>query len=283
MSTSPTLRRRRLARQLRDLREARGKTAEEVAAEAKEKSGRTRGWSLSKLVRLEKAEWKRLRLDDISLLLEIYDVPAGERDAYLELAREANQRGWWASFGDALGSGQFVGLESEAASIRTYQSMAVPGLLQTEDYARAMIAASGTVDGSDLDRRVEARMFRKNVFNRADPPKLWAVIDEGALLRVPAELPGQIEHLVDAGERAHIGIQILPIDRGLHAAMAGSMVILDFPTPEPPVVYLEAMSEELYLERPSQVAHYRHIYDHVQASALSVADSRERLRHLLTR
>ena len=283
MTSSPTLRRRRLARHLRELRESQGYTAEDVAAEAKRLTGKPRGWSVSKLVRLEKAEWKRLRLDDVRVLLDIYQVTSEEeREAYLTLTAESNQRGWWTTFGDALGSGQFVGLETEATSIRTYQSMVVPGLLQTEEYARAMIAARGIIDQSDITRRVEARMFRKNVFLRSNPPTLWAIIDEAALLRIPSGLSSQLEHLLEASERGNIGIQVMPLARGLHAAMTGQLVIMDFAPPEPPVVYLEVMSEELYLEKPEQITHYQHIYDHAQAEALSVIESRECIRAILT-
>lgn len=280
---SPTLRRRRLTRLLYALREERGMTAKEVAAEAKHRSGRPRGWSESKMNRLEIGDWKRLKLDDVSLLLNIYGVEdPRERDAYLTLAKEANQRGWWASFGDALGSGQFVGLESEASSIRTYQSMTIPGLLQTEDYARALIRGNGLADDADLERRVQARMFRKHVFTRSDPPTLWAVIDEAALLRITPELSGQLEYLLDAGAGTNIGIQVLPIDRGPHAAMNGQFVVMEFPPPDLPVVYLEALSEEIYLETPEEVRRYRHIYDYVQGEALSVDESRERIRTRLT-
>lgn len=281
---SPTLRRRRLSRLLYELRESQGKTAKAVAAEAKKRSGRPRGWSESKLNRLESGEWKRLRLDDVNLLLDIYKVTDPQvRAAYASLVREATQKGWWASFGDALGSGQFVGLEAEASSIRTYESITIPGLLQTEDYARAIIRGNGIVgDEHDLSRRVEARMFRKHVFNRSDPPTYWAVIDEAALLRITPQLQGQLEYLLDISTRANIGIQVLPIERGPHAAMAGQFVLMDFLPPDPSVVYLEVMSEELYLEKSKQLRHYQHVYDYVQAEALSPDESRDLMRNRLS-
>lgn len=283
MVSSPTLRRRRLSRRMRELREAQGFTAEWVAGEAKRITKKPRGWSPSKLNRLETAEWKRLKPEDIQLLLDIYKVTdEADRAACLTLVKEANQQGWWASFGDILGSGQFVGLESEASSIRSYQSNSIPGLLQTEGYARAVIHATGIVDEADLNRRVEARMFRKHVFNREHPPTMWAVIDEAALLRITPELSGQLEYLLECAERANIGIQVLPITRGIHAAMNGQFVIMDFPPPDLPAVYLEAMHEELYLEKPEQITRYQHVYDHVQAEALSVDESREHIRNLLT-
>ncbi|MFE6305066.1 helix-turn-helix domain-containing protein [Nocardiopsis sp. NPDC057823] len=282
--SSPTLRRKRLARQLRDIREQRGYTAEEIAAEAKRRSGKPRGWSLSKLIRMEKADWKRLALDDLELLLDIYEITdPHERQDLLTLAREGNQRGWWASFGDALGSGQFVGLESEASRIRTYQCMTIPGLLQTPEYARAMIATRGMADETELNLRVQARMFRKSIFNTEPVPTLWAIIDEAALARIPRELNSQLEYLVEASLKPNIGIQVLPLSHGLHAAMTGQMVLLEFPAPDPPVVYIEVLSEELYLEKPHQVTHYQHLYDHVQAAALPVDQSRDYIRGLLDR
>ncbi len=280
---SPTLRRRRLSRLLRELREASGWTASRVAKEAKERSGKPRGWSASKLTRLEGAEWKRVQADDVLVLLDIYGItdPA-ERASYVTLAREANQQGWWATFGDALGSGQFVGLESDASSIRTYESMTIPGLLQTPEYARAIISGNGLVlDEDELTTRVDARMFRKNVFTKSNPVTFWAVLDELALLRITPDLAGQLEYLLDMSTRPNIGIQVLPISRGPHAAMNGNFVIMDFPPPDLPVVYLEAMSEEIYLERTEEITRYQHVYDYVQAEALSVTDSRQLIRDRL--
>ncbi|WP_026129651.1 helix-turn-helix domain-containing protein [Nocardiopsis prasina] len=282
MSSSPTLRRKRLSRQLRALREDAGLTAEDVTTEAKARSGKTRGWSLSKLIRLEKADWKRLSFDDLKLLLEIYEVPEGEWDPYITLAKEGNRRGWWASFGDALGTGQFVGLESEATRIRTYQSMVIPGLLQTEEYARAMLLASGMTDDEDLDLRVQARMFRKGaVFHSSPAATLWAIIDESALRRIPKELHSQLAYLIEVSHTPNIGVQVLPLSRGLHGE-TGQMVILDFEPPDPSVVYLEVMAQELYLEKPTEITHYQHVYDHLQATALSVEESRDHIRGLMT-
>lgn len=280
---SPTLRRRRLSRLLFEQRERRGLTAKAVAAEAKQRTGKVRGWSESKVNRLETGEWKRLNVDDVYLLLDIYEVgDPTERSAYAALVREASQKGWWATYNDVLGSGQLVGLEAEATGIRSYQSMTIPGLLQTEEYARAMAVASSMGEVADIDRRVEARMLRKNVFSRSDPPAFWAVIDEAALLHIPHALKGQLEYLVEVSYRPTLGIQVLPVGGGLHAAMTGHFVLLEFPAADPPIVYLEAVSEELYLEAPDQVRRYTRVFDFVQASALSVEDSRELIRSHLS-
>ena len=283
MAASPTLRRRRVARLLLQQRERAGLTAKAVAAEAKQRSGKTRGWSESKVNRLETGEWKRLSIDDVLLLLDIYDVTdESEREDYARLVREANQKGWWATYENVLGGGQLIGLEAEAPSIRSYQSMTIPGLLQTESYARAMATASAMGETGDVERRVEARMLRKNVFSKAKPPAFWTVIDEAALLHITPELRDQLEYLVDVSRHPHIGIQVLPVALGPHAAMTGHFVIMEFPMPDPPVVYLEAVSEELYLESEHQVREYQRRFDFVQASALSVDESRELIRARLS-
>ena len=222
----------------------------------------------------------RSGFDRVLTLLDIYGIDdAEERRAYVTLAREANQQGWWSTFGDALGNGHFVGLESEASAIRTYESMTIPGLLQTPEYARAVISGNGLVaDEEELTTRVDARMFRKSVFAKSSPVTFWAVLDELALLRIRPDLGGQLEHLLEMGERPNVGIQVLPISRGPHAAMSGQFVIMDFPPPDPPVVYLEVMSEEIYLEKPEEITRYQHVYDYVQAEALSVTESRQLIR-----
>lgn len=280
---SPTLRRRRLSRLLRELRENAGWTASKVAKEAKTLSGKPRGWSPSKLTRLEGAEWKRVQTDDVLTLLDIYGVTdPGERSSYVALAREANQQGWWATFGDALGSGQYVGLESEASRIRTFESMTIPGLLQTPEYARAVISGSGRIaDEDEITQRVDARMFRKNVFAKSSPVTFWAVLDELALMRVTPELSTQLEYLLEMSTRENIGIQVLPLSKGPHAAMNGNFVIMEFPPPDLPIVYLEAMSEEIYLEDSQAISRYQHVYDYVQAEALSVAESRRLIQERL--
>ncbi|MEY9214267.1 helix-turn-helix domain-containing protein [Thermobifida halotolerans] len=283
MASSPTLRRRRLSSLLREAREKRGLTAKWVADQAKERSGRERGWSESKLNRLESGVWKRVRAEDINVLLDIYGITGpDERTAYLTLVREATQKGWWAAFGDVLGSGEFVGLEAEASRIRTFESAAVPGLLQTEDYARALMSDNELIsDAADLDRRVQARMLRKQVLSQSTPPDYQAVIDEAALLRVTPELSAQLDHLLEIGARPAVDIRVLPLTRGPYTAMTGQLVIMDFSPPNQPVVYLEALAEEIYLDKPEEISRYRRIYDYLRDQALSADASRELIRNLL--
>lgn len=150
---------------------------------------------------METGDWKRLSLDDVHLLLDIYGVTdSEERAGYESLVKEADQKGWWVTYEDVLGTGQLIGLEAEASTIRSYQSMAIPGLLQTESYARAMATAGSMGPAPEDDRRVEARMLRKAVFSRSTPPEFWAVIDEAALLHITPELRDQLEYLVEVAD-----------------------------------------------------------------------------------
>ena len=173
------------------------------------------------------------------------------------------------------GSGTFVGLEAEAQSIRTFEALAIPGLLQVEEYARAVIRSGGIVD-DEVDRRVQARMIRKQVLSGPDAPLYWAVIDEAALRKSPT---GQLEYLLQVqGER--LGIQVLPDSAGPHAALTAPFVILDFPESDPGVVYVDTGSDELYLEKPPHLARYEGLWRHIQATALSVEGSRDLIRSL---
>ncbi|GAA3751264.1 DUF5753 domain-containing protein [Salinactinospora qingdaonensis] len=278
MASSPPLRRRRLSRRLRELREACGYTSEYVTDEAKKRGGK---WSRGKLTRIENNEWARPNSKDVETLLDIYGVKdADECEAYLSLAKQARQRGWWVSYSDVLGKGAYVGLEVEASRIRTYEALVIPGLLQTEAYTRAVVRTHGETDPHAIDRRVEAREARKQILMRSDAPRIWAVIDEAAIHRIPVELRDeQVRYLIDV-QRPWLRVQILPSAAGLHAATAGSFVILDFPE-DPPVVYQENVMSELFYEDPVEIEHCEMVYDHAQASALSVESSREFLRSMI--
>ncbi|WP_306366247.1 helix-turn-helix transcriptional regulator [Nocardiopsis sp. CC223A] len=279
MAKSPTLRRRRLSRRLRELREAKGYTSAHVTAEAK-RLGKGR-WSRGKLTRIENNEWLRPSVTDVEALLDIYEVtdPA-EREAYARLTREARQAGWWVGYKDVLGAGTYVGLELEAERIRTYEALVVPGLLQTEEYARAIIRGHGVADESTVERRVEARMARKQILALPSGPRIWAIIDEAALRKIPDDIrEAQIRYLLDV-QRPELRVQVLPDSAGLHPATAGSFSILDFPE-DPSVVYLEAVMSQLFYEDPVEIAHCEVVYDHVHAAALSVPDSRVFLETLI--
>ncbi|WP_026118123.1 helix-turn-helix domain-containing protein [Nocardiopsis salina] len=270
MSGSPTVRRRRLSNLLRELREGKGFTAQHVTKEL--------GWSRGKLTHIEQNQWKRPNRRDIEDLLDIYEVTDAERrDEFLALVKQARVPGWWVSYSDVLGSGTFVGLEAETRSIRTFEALAIPGLLQTEEYARAVIRSGGVTDEDELDRRAQARMIRKQVISGPDAPLYWAIVDEAALRKSPK---GQLEHLLDV-QSPRLGIQVLPDSAGPHAALTAPFVILDFPGTDPSAVYVSTWSDELYLEEPHQIEAYETLWRHIQATAMSVEDSRDLIRSLI--
>lgn len=280
MAKSSTLRRRRLSRRLRELREAKGLTSSYVTSEAR-KRGKGK-WSRGKLTRIENNEWIRPSATDVEALLDIYEVTdADEREAYAVLTKEARQSGWWVGYSDVLGKGAYVGLELEAASIRTYEALVVPGLLQTEGYARAITRGHGVTDEADVERRVEARMARKQILATPSGPRIWAIIDEAALRKIPQEVRNeQVDYLIEV-QRPDLRVQVLPDSAGLHAATAGSFSILDFED-DPPLVYREDIMAQLFYEDPVEVKHCELIYDHVHAAALSVPDSRSFLENMIS-
>lgn len=274
MAPSPTLRRRRLARQLLRLREEAGLTAKQAAAEAKKKAP-DKSWFEAKITRIETRKILKVRDTDLLVLLDVYGVTDPEqREAYRRLAREAANSGWWYGYRDILGAGTYIDLESEASRIRTYQVQHLPGLLQTESYARAMIRAGGVTSDEEIDRRVEVRIMRQHLLARSDAPRLWAIIDETAFRKLPRDVAAdQIRHLI-AVQRPSLRVQVLPDSVGPHAGMDGSFVVLDFKS-DPSAVYAEQVGGGgLLIEDSEQITIYETVLDHVQASALSVADSR---------
>ncbi len=272
---SPTMRRRRLAAELLRLREAAGLTQEEVAGRLE--------WDPSKLSRIENRQ-VGIIARDLRKLLDMYGVTDVEqREGYFAMAREGKQRAWWQSYGDVIPSeyGTLIGLETEAVTISSYGQELVPGLLQTADYARAVIRAFRPDDTADeITRRVEVRLARQAVLARDDPPRLWAVISEAVVRRAvggQAVMAEQLRALASERERSVVTVQVLPFSAGEHPAMAGSFVILDFPDPEPAAVYLENASSALYLERITDVQRYAGMFRFVQAAALGPKESRDML------
>lgn len=279
MAASPTLRRKRLSRQLDALRTDSGLTVDAAAKKAKALRP-DRPWSAAKITRMETQQWKRLHTDDVLTLLDVYGVTSkAERASYVRTATEASQTGWWVNYSDVLGSGAYIDLETEANRIRTYEAFYIPGLLQTEEYARAVTSAAVS-DNREIERRVEARMMRQTLLG-PQGPRLSVILDEAAFGRIPADvLPGQVQHLLDSQEPdARVQVQVLPYSTGLHPAMTGQFVILDFPS-DPSTVYLEQSLSGLFPEDPEALEHYEMLYDRVHAQALSVEDSREFMRQL---
>ena len=268
---SPTVRRRRLALELRRLREAARLTCEEVAERLE--------CSASKISRVETGRVS-VSPRDVRDMLEIYGIPEDQRESLVQLARDSRQKGWWHAYSDTIQPqfATYLGLESAASEIRIYEVSLIPGLLQTEDYARTVISA-GMVNSSreDIDRRVELLMARQPALTRADPPKLWAVLDEAALRRRvggAALMRLQLDFLLGVTGLPNVAVQVIPFGGGAHPAMGRPFVILVFPErADPDVVYLEDLTSALYLEDVDEVDRYNVFFNHLRATALSFDDS----------
>jgi hypothetical protein len=269
----PTALRMILGRQLQALREKAEMSVDE-AAEAIYSSPFT-------IRRMERAEGGLKPLTVKSLLIAYGVLGADQIEAFLSLCRDASKPGWWHSFSDVLPDWfrTYVGLEEAAALIRGYEPHWVPGLLQTEEYARASVR-TGFPDApdSEVDRRVTLRLARQQILARPKPPRLWIVMDETALRRPvattgPAIMRAQIDRLVEAVERPEITVQVLTFSAGLHPAMHGLFYLLRFPDKEmPDIVYGESISSAFYLDKPREVAMYLEVLDRISAQSVP-ADS----------
>ncbi|TDP97120.1 helix-turn-helix domain-containing protein [Labedaea rhizosphaerae] len=265
---SPTVRRRRLAGELRRLRDEANLTIDEVAEKLE--------CSASKISRIETGN-VGVTPRDARDLLELYGVPEDKREALVQLAREARQKGWWHAYNEVF-TGSFVGLEQDATSLHTHQALLVPGLLQTERYTRAVHRAiRPDVQESEVDRRVKARLERQRLLTDHNPPEYWAVIDEAVLNRTvggPSVMREQLSHLVDLAALPNVTLQVVPFTAGEHAGMEGSFLILGFPEQaDPDVVYVEYTTSGVYLEQPSDVRRYTVMFDHLRATALKPDDT----------
>jgi transcriptional regulator with XRE-family HTH domain len=268
---NPTLRGRRLAVELTRRREASGLSREEAARQLE--------WSTSTIFRIETGR-NRPQPGNVRVLLDLYGVTGAERDGLIQLARDARQPGWWHSFRDVLPNPYevYIGLEGGAASIRNFEPVVVPGLLQTEEYARAMFKGGPReLERDDVERRIEVRLARQQILTRDDRPRLWAVIDEAAIHRLvggPAVMRAQLGHLIDTAEQGKTTVQVVPYRAGAHAGTTGPFVILDFPEPtDPSVVYVETLAGDIYLEERADVNRYTLAFDRLLAAALHPDDS----------
>ncbi|MEU4555147.1 helix-turn-helix protein [Micromonospora violae] len=254
-TTGPTVLRMLLGAQLRRLRESSGVTREGAGWEIRS--------SESKISRMELGR-VGFKERDVADLLTLYGVTEEhERDALLKLARDANSPGWWHRYGDVLPSWfqSYLGLEAAAALIRSYEVQFVPGLLQTREYARAVVLLGhGGADPGEIDRRVALRMQRQQLLQRESPPQLWAVVDEAALRRPigGAEvMRGQLTALIEATKSPHIRLQVIPFAAGGHAAAGGAFTILRFGDQElPDIVYIEQLTSAIYLDKRDDLDYY---------------------------
>lgn len=280
MAASPTVRRRRLAAELRRLREAANLTHQQVA----DRLGI--GFSRAKISHIEMAR-VAARPIDVKAMLELYGVTGSAADQLIALAKDAKQKGWWDSFASVMPDSfrTYVGLESAANSIRTFQPQLIPGLLQTREYAHALAITEPAHRTEDVLRWVELRMTRQEVLFRPDPLHLWAIIDEGVLHRLVGGrklMNAQLLHLLATAEEPHVTIQVLAFEAGAHPAIDGSFSVLGFPeASDPDVVYLAMQTGNLYLEKEADLARYSLLFDHLQAASLSPNQSLELIRGLV--
>ena len=253
--TGPTVLRMLLGAQLRRLREARGITLERAGYQIRA--------SHSKMSRIELGRVS-FKDRDVADLLTLYGVTDDhERETLCTLARQANEQGWWHSYSDILPQWFefYLGLERAADRIRTYQVQFVPGLLQTEEYARAVVLLEHSGDPSDeTERRVKLRMTRQKLLFEPDAPGLWAIVDDAALRRPiggPEVMRAQLRHLIEVAALPNVTLQVIPFGAGGHAAAGGPFSILRFSEHDlPDVVYLEQLTSALYLDKREDTDHY---------------------------
>ncbi|MBT2206917.1 MULTISPECIES: helix-turn-helix transcriptional regulator [Actinomadura] len=265
---SPPVRARQLARELRRLREIEGLTGEEVAGSL--------GWSSAKVSRVETAA-TLVRPGDLGKLIDLYHVTGSHRERLLAMARGAEERGWWDAFPD-VGSdyADYIGLEAETQALRCYSAQSLNGLLQTEEYARALIGMVVDPAPGRVERRVDVRLRRQRRLREEPPVDLHVVLDEAAIRRRvggPAVMKAQLEHLSALAEMPNVVIQVLPFDAGAHAAMAGSFITLKFPHPQTDMVFVELLRGSVYVEDEMEVYRYHLAFEQLRERAIPPDES----------
>jgi transcriptional regulator with XRE-family HTH domain len=269
----PTVRLRRLAGELRNLRQAAGLTREDAAEQTNINS--------ATLYRIETAKARPQRRTLLTLLDKYGVTDAARRAGLVELSKQATQLGWLQAYESELPEEYttYISFESEARSVRNYESLFVPGLLQTEGYTRAVVTASlPYASDEEIQQRIETRAQRQASITKDDPLKLWAIVDEAVLRREVGGkevMTDQLRHLHDLTRQPHITFQVLPYTVGAHPGMHGAFAVMDFPdAADPDLVYIENMAGALYLEKEADVRRYTEMFNQLRAAALNVADSR---------
>lgn len=261
---SPTLRRRELASRLRELRKQAGLTVEDVASELL--------CSSAKVSRIETGA-RSASLRDVRDLCVLYRVSGDERARLMTLAREAKQQGWWNRFDD-LAIDSLIGLETEATRISSHEASRVPWAFQTEEYARAVIKGMlPRIEDRVLDERVTARMTRQGLFRSATPPHLWSLIDESALRRSiggARVMREQLSRILEVAADPNVTVQVIPFDAGAHPGLDNTFALLEFDSSvQSPVVFVENLAGDFYLEREAEIRRYREVLEFLRACALS--------------
>ncbi|WP_406360354.1 helix-turn-helix transcriptional regulator [Streptomyces sp. NBC_00715] len=277
--SAPTVGQVVLGRRLLDLRERAGLKREEAARILRVAPATVR--------RMEMAEVS-LKIPYLQLLLKSYGVSDEEAEAFVQLAEDANKPGWWQRFHDILPDwfSMHVSLEGAAALLRSYEPHFVPGLMQTEDYARGVMKAGaiGQTRPEDIERHVALRMQRQDLLVREDAPRIWAVMDETALLRPiggPEVMRAQIDKLLEVTELPNVTLQVMPFANGPHPGTYGPFVLFRFAMPElPDMVYSEYLTGAVYLDARSEVATHLEVMDRMAAQAATAHRTKEILRDL---
>ncbi|MDH6221063.1 helix-turn-helix domain-containing protein [Streptomyces pseudovenezuelae] len=270
-NSNPTVRRRRLGAELRRLRLDSGLKSTAVAKRLMV--------SQPKISHLENGN-RAISPRDVRDLCALYGVTDQQViDTLMQMARESGQQGWWHVYGDVPQS-VYIALETDAASLHTYEPMVIPALLQTPAYAHAVIEETiPQLTAEQAATRLKVRLRRQHrIYNPASPLRLWVVLDESVLRRVvgsPDIMREQLEHLNALGAEPHITVQIVPYTAGAHPGLTGQFSILKFADTPGAVVYLERFTSDLYLEKHSDVGHYSVLHDHLQAQALDTAGTRD--------
>lgn len=264
-----SVRRRRLSEELRALRVDAGMTLEEAATETE--------WSVGKVSNIETGVRLRPSVVEVRALLDVYGLrDERRRESLFAITRQAGKKGWWTKYDDVFPD-EFPVLESEATSISTYQPMIIPGLLQTPSYVELLMRSANLVrDPIDIQRVIDARRRRQELLSGESRPKLWAVIDAGAVERLrttPEVCREQAGHLAAMADRGDgVTIQVVPFSAGIHAGAKGSFVLMDFAAADS-IVYLEMDQDGLFLEEAGEITRYRNLFNHLVSRSLGVDES----------
>ncbi len=275
--TSPTIRARRLGGELRRLREEAEITLQAVAKRLE--------CSDSKISRIETGHVSATARD-VRDMLELYGVSDEQRNALIQMAREVRQRGWWSDYTDVPdGMPAYASLEVAAGSIHTYMALVVPALLQTKEYAQAVLRAIlPDLRPEELERRVQLRMERQSILDQDHPPTFCAVLDEALLRRPVGSVPimrAQLDQLIEAAAVPTVTLRLLPTAVGEHAGLDGPFTIVRYAEPaEPDFVVLDSVMRELYLEAADELNRYSRVFDLLCAAALPPAESVNFIRKL---
>ena len=266
---SPTVRRRELGARLRALRTEHGFTVEDVAERMEV--------SPAKISRIETAA-RGVSLADVRFLCDLYQVATDERSRLLTLTRESRRRSWWQQYGLPESLSTYIGLEDAAASIQQYETSIVPPLLQTEDYARALVSGVGfDAPPERVDQLVDVRLARQQLLSAENAPTLWAVIDEASLHRLvggPDVMRAQLDALAERSRAHNVTLQVIPYQAGAHPGVNSSFIILHLEEVKD-VVYVEGLIGNFYLQNPDDVARYRRTFDELRAVAAGPQESRK--------